>query len=312
MDGASAASTLGVVLEILFLDLLLSGDNAVVIALACRNLPEEQAWRAAWIGAGGAICLRLILAGFAGLLMALPFLQLLSAAPLLVIALNLMAENDDDAVSLGGAGQGQESILAAAGVIVVSDVAMSLDNVVALAALAGGRFWLLALGIALSIPMIVFGSFGFSRLMRAYPWLADLGAALLGWVAGGMIVGDPLLSGWVDSQAIALRLAVPLACAVFVLAQGRFAREKAKRVAAAETPPALPRRFARQVALAPPPEPEGDRPAAPSAPGERADVQARAREDAPADAGDRWMIYGLAALFVIFGVFLTVVLMIPD
>ena len=96
MDGAAAASTFGVLLQILFLDLLLSGDNALVIALACRKLPPEQARSAAWLGAAGAILFRLILTLMAGALMSLPFLQLLSALPLLVIALNLMLDEGPD------------------------------------------------------------------------------------------------------------------------------------------------------------------------------------------------------------------------
>jgi YjbE family integral membrane protein len=231
MDGAAAAASLGVVLQILFLDLLLSGDNALVIALACRRLPERQARRAAWLGAAGAIGLRLILTTMAGALMELPFLQLLSALPLLVIAMNLMNGQDEEEVSLRGGEEAEDSVIAAVGIIILSDAAMSLDNVVALAAVSGGNFWLLMFGLAVSIPLIVFGSFGFSRLMRDYPWLADAGAAMLGWVAGSMIVGDPLLSGWVTTQAPALAFAAPLACAIFVLAQGRFGREEALRAA---------------------------------------------------------------------------------
>ncbi len=214
MDGAAAASTFGVLLQILFLDLLLSGDNALVIALACRKLPPAQARSAAWLGAAGAILFRLILTLMAGALMSLPFLQLLSALPLLVIALNLMLDEGPDADAAIPSGVAQGGMMAAASIIVISDAAMSLDNVVALAAVSGGKFWLLAFGLVCTIPMIVFGSFGFTRLMQAFPLLVDAGAALLGWVAGGMIVGDPLFASWVKIQAPALDVAVPLACAI--------------------------------------------------------------------------------------------------
>ncbi len=226
MDGAAAAASLGVIVQIIFLDLLLSGDNALVIALACRHLPPEQARRAAWAGAAGAISLRVFLTLMTSELMTLPFVQLLSAFPLLVIALNLMNEGDEGEAPAGSA-RSEANMLAAAGIIIVSDAAMSLDNVVAVAAVSGGSVWLLVFGLALSIPLIVFGSFGFSMLMRAYPWLVDLGAGLLGWVAGGMIARDPLFADWIDAQAPALALVLPLACAIFVLVQGRFAREKA-------------------------------------------------------------------------------------
>jgi YjbE family integral membrane protein len=322
MDGAAAASTLGVLLQILLLDLLLSGDNALLIALACRRLPEKQARRAAWMGAAGAILLRLILTSMTGVLMALPFLQLLSALPLLVISLNMMnGEDEGESATDDADDRGQASMLAAASVIIVSDAAMSLDNVIALAAVSGGKFWLLAFGLAVSIPLIVFGSFGFSRLLRAYPRLADVGAAMLGWVAGGMIVGDPLFAGWVRTQAPALELALPLACGLFVLLQGRFARDVAAREAVVKPRPkpsaASPAPIAAPpiVQVLPPPAatPREKKPALTEA--KIADTvgdAAEASEGEGMEAGDRWMIFGLIALFVIFGAFLTVVVMIPD
>jgi YjbE family integral membrane protein len=325
MDGASAASTLGVLLQILFLDLLLSGDNALVIALACRRLPEQQARRAAILGAAGAILLRLLLTMMTGALMTLPFLQLLSALPLLVIALNLIMGGDEH----GGAareGDAQATMLAAVGVIIVSDAAMSLDNVVALAAVSGGKFWLLAFGLACTVPLIVFGSFGFSRLMRFYPWIADLGAALLGWVSGGLIVGDPLLAGWVQVQAPALTLAMPLACALFVLFQGRFARQNAAREAEARPKiappirrPETPSRLAPTIAASAPtlraeePKPNViEKAEIVEEPTGGSDLGAAEATTEEADEGDRWMVVGLIALFVIFGVFLAAFLMVPD
>jgi len=311
MDGAVAASTFGVLLQILFLDLLLSGDNALVIALACRRLPPEQARKAAFLGAAAAILFRLVLTLMAGALMRLPFLQILSALPLLVIALNLMLDADGDEDALQSAPAAQDGIVAAAGVIVVSDAAMSLDNVVALAAVSGGSFWLLAFGLVCTIPLIVFGSFGFARLMKAFPLLIDAGAAMLGWVAGGMFVSDPVVAEWVRVQAPALTVAVPLACAVFVLVQGRFARQNAKTAAktivrSGRRPPTVAP--PPKVAAAPIPEPVKPQPVA-----VRPEKPAVQEEAEPQDTGDRWMVFGLAALFVIFGIFLTVVVvMLPD
>ena len=323
MDGAVAASSFGVLLQILFLDLLLSGDNALVIALACRRLPPDQARRAAWMGAFGAIAFRLILTLMTGVLMSLPFLQLLSALPLLVIALNLMEgeEPDDHDLAVAAAKGG---ILAAAGIIVVSDATMSLDNVVALAAVSGGSFWLLAFGLALTIPLIVFGSFGFGLLMQAFPLLVDAGSALLGWVAGSMIVGDPLFANWVRTQAPAVGVALPLACAVFVLVQGRLARARAEAAPKTAKPT-----VARLLA-----EPEDEKipeinvvnsntqpldrtdpaPVAPVAIAKPAPLPETAQQLEPADAqgGDRWMVIGLVALFAVFGLFLAVAVMLPD
>jgi len=351
MDGAAAATSFWIIVQILFLDLLLSGDNALVIALACRRLPPEQARRAAWIGAAGAIGLRLVLTLMAGALMTLPFLQLLSALPLLVIALNLMIEEDHDAPVAPDGGALQASMLAAAGIIIVSDAAMSLDNVVALAAVSGGRFWLLVFGLAVSIPLIVFGSLGFSHLMKIFPWITDLGGAMLGWIAGGMIASDPLLSGWVKTQAPALDFMLPLACAVFVLLQGRLARENAQREAASN--PGTARKAAEKPAPAPAkaaPRPLATRPASAEQPGPREvlashvfesqvvgsqlveskvatdEIAASSPEPNPtavaasestpdgdqAEPGDRWMIFGLIALFVVFGLFLTAFVLISD
>jgi YjbE family integral membrane protein len=318
MDGAAAAASLGVVVQIIFIDLLLSGDNALVIALACRHLPAEQARRAAWAGAAGAISLRVFLTLMASELMTLPFVQLLSAFPLLVIALNLMNGTGEEEAPAGSA-RSEANMLAVVGIIIFSDAAMSIDNVVAVAAVSGGSVWLLVFGLALSIPLIVFGSFGFSMLMRAYPWLVDLGAGLLGWVAGGMIAHDPLLAGWIDAQAPALALVLPLACAVFVVAQGRFARE---RRAGGTEAPKLPRRRG-------PPKPKpalqpksSETPAAVARDEVQAaarDVEAERTEVIPAfgpgraiSADDRLIAMGLIGLFVIFGLFLLIFILVPD
>ncbi len=326
MDGAATAASLGVIVQIIFLDLLLSGDNALVIALACRHLPPEQARRAAWGGAAGAISLRVFLTLMTSELMTLPFVQLLSAFPLLVIALNLMNEGDAGEAPAGSA-RSEANMLAVVGIIIVSDAAMSLDNVMAVAAVSGGSVWLLVFGLALSIPLIVFGSFGFSMLMRAYPWLVDLGAGLLGWVAGGMIARDPLFADWIDAQAPALALALPLACAIFVLVQGRFAREKAAAgTQGSQIPPrridAPPRPKAPPKAKVAPQPKSSETPVATA----REEVQAPAG-DTEADkpevipafgsarvisADDRLIAMGLIGLFVIFGLFLLVFILIPD
>jgi YjbE family integral membrane protein len=320
MDGANAATALGVLLQIVFLDLLLSGDNAVLIALACRRLPPEQARRAAWLGAGGAILFRVILTSMTAWLIELPFLQLLSALPLLIIAMNLMAEHGQHHLPHPSPDMARNGVVAAAGVIIVSDATMSIDNVLALAAVSEGNFWMLAFGLALSIPIIVFGSFGFTRLMRAFPLLVDVGAALLGWVAGDMIVGDPLFRSWAAVQAPALGVALPLACAVFVLAQGRFARQRVLAQGLAATPGLGAARPDAEEAEKGFVDDSAIKDKALSSTlkvmDEDAPVtsgSARAGADAPSDErDDRWMILGLAALFVVFGLFLTVTMLIHE
>jgi YjbE family integral membrane protein len=217
---AATASTLGVLLQIVLIDLLLSGDNAVVIALACQRLPHEQARAAAVLGASGAVVLRVALTLGAGALMQLPLLQVLSALPLLAIALNLMTQDKEPPRLAFGA---DERMIATIGLIVVSDAIMSLDNVVALAAVSGGSFTLLVFGLLLSVPLIVFGSLGLAEMMRKSPVLIDLGSAVLGWVAGQMIAHDPLIAGHI-ARAPALEATVPFACAIFVWLQGRWMR----------------------------------------------------------------------------------------
>lgn len=375
MDAAAAATSFGVLLQILLLDLLLSGDNALVIALACRRLPPEKARGAAWLGAGGAIGLRLFLTLMTGELMSMPFLRLLSAIPLLVISINLMQDEEPDEETLLASRASNSGILAAAGVIIVSDATMSLDNVVALAAISGGNFWLLAFGLGLSIPLIIFGSFGFARLMKVFPLLVDLGAAFLGWVAGDMIVGDPLFAAWVKGQAPAVGVALPLACAIFVLAQGRMMRARSKAAgkahrgimvpaakegispdleAAAEALPSFKDVKSSYINLledishqkveewAPAPasrlapglglEPqfadphsreeipardlvivaETPEPVAVAAPGGEQVEAASAEASAEEAASDRWMLVGLIALFVVFGLFLAYAVALPD
>lgn len=225
MDGASAASTFSLLIQILVLDLLLSGDNALVIAMACRYLPPDKARLASWLGAGGAIFLRFVLTAATGALMSLPFLQMIGAFPLLIVALHLMV-GDDEGGLLGGGAKGD--IWTAASLIVISDAAMSVDNVVALAAVSGGNIWLLLIGFLISVPLIVFGSFGFGRLLKIFPWLVDAGGALLGWIAGGLVANDPAIADWIRVQAPALQVTLPLAGALFVLIHGRASRRGQK------------------------------------------------------------------------------------
>ena len=346
MDAVVAVSPVGVLLQILFLDLLLSGDNALVIALACRRLPAEQARRAAWLGAAGAILFRLLLTISASALMMLPFLQLLSAAPLLLIALNMMSDSEE---AHGDSAAGmvlRGGLLSAAVVIVLSDAVMSIDNVMALAAVSAGRFWPLAFGLACSVPLIVFGSFGFRALMRHYPLLIDAGAAMLGWVAGQMIVGDPVFVGWIERQAPALDVMVPLACAIFILVQGRMERGRKGQQASSAAPagetasvrlaaPPIHVKTVASVAIGPkaaalvvaaPRQEPGDRPQAEASLVEKfehAVVEAASElfPEEPAEpvepgeesrTGDRWMVLGLIGLFSLFGIFLFVAIMIAD
>jgi YjbE family integral membrane protein len=231
-----------VLVQIFCVDLLLGADNAVVIALACTRLPAEETRRAVMLGAIGAIALRLGMLAFANALLDVPLVKLVAAWTLIVIALNVRARRagDDRLATAGRAGAGD--FVAAAAIIMLADAAMSLDNVVALASIAGGSFWLLALGVALSIPIIAFGSLILSGIIRRAPAILTLGAVVLGWIAGEMAVSDPLVVGWVHANAPALAVFAPALGAAFVWLAGERAERRSPRRAiepgrAVRTPP---------------------------------------------------------------------------
>jgi YjbE family integral membrane protein len=175
------------VLQIIAIDILLGGDNAVVIALACRRLPEKQRNQGILWGVFGAIALRLILIFFALQLLALPFLKVVGALLLLWIGVKLLQPEDDQAHAAVDA---PSHLFGAIRTIVIADAVMSLDNVVAVAAAAKGDITLVAFGIVVSIPIIVWGSKLILKLMDRFPAVITFGGALLGWIAGEMIVTD--------------------------------------------------------------------------------------------------------------------------
>ncbi len=215
----SGMQGINLTLQVFLLDLLLSGDNAVVIALACRHLPARQMRQAMFAGMGAAVALRILFTAVIGLLLKVPCLKLLGMGALLVIAIKLLVEDDDAEHQAQRSGTTLWSVI---GLIVFADLSMSLDNVVALAAVAQDNLGILVLGLLLSIPMLMYGSLFISGLFKRYPWLIPAGGALLGWVAGDIGMSDPLIADWVTAQAPGLVLAMPLACAIFVLVESRI------------------------------------------------------------------------------------------
>lgn len=175
--------------KIIWIDLLLSGDNAIVIALACRELPAKQRKLGMVLGAGTAIALRIVFAIFITYLLGVPYLKIIGALLLLWIGIKLAVgeEGGEHKVS------SSESLWRAVRTIAIADAVMSLDNVIAIAAAAGGNIWLFIFGLLLSIPLIVFGSTMLSSLMERFPVIIWAGAALLGWIAGEMFVSDPVM-----------------------------------------------------------------------------------------------------------------------
>jgi YjbE family integral membrane protein len=224
MDYTANLDAFGATLQIVLVDLLLSGDNALLIALACRSLGEKQARRAMRLGVGAAIVIRLLFTFFVSALLETPGLKLLGALALAMIAMQLMVA--DDGAPEAEASDAPERLAAAVAIIIIADLSMGLDNIVALAAIARGNFLYLAFGLALSVPILLVGSVLISRLLQAWPVLVTIGGALLGFIAGGLAASDALVADWMIAQAPALAGALPWMTAVFVVVQAWLARRR--------------------------------------------------------------------------------------
>jgi YjbE family integral membrane protein len=206
------------VFKIIMIDLLLSGDNAVVIALACRNLPESQRKKGILFGVGGAIGLRVILTFFAVSLLALPYLKLIGALLLLWIGVKLILpeeEHSEDNI------KADTRLFGAVKTIIIADFVMSLDNVLGVAAAAKGNVALLVFGLLISIPLIAWSSQLVLKLIDRFPFIIYGGGALLGYVAGEMLVSEALFKPLVESQHY-LHWLVPVCGALLVLAVARW------------------------------------------------------------------------------------------
>lgn len=206
------------VLKIIMIDLLLSGDNAVVIALACRNLPPHQRRKGILFGVGGAIGLRIVLTFFAVSLLALPYLKLVGAVLLLWVGIKLiLPEEEHDASSI----KADTRLFGAIKTIIIADFVMSLDNVLGVAAAAKGNVSLLVFGLVISIPMIAWSSQLVLKLIDRFPFIIYAGGALLGYVAGEMLVSEALFATIVETRHY-LHWLIPAFCALLVLVIGKW------------------------------------------------------------------------------------------
>jgi len=221
-------------LQIIWINIVLSGDNAVVIALAARSLPPRQQRLAVAWGSGAAVAMRIILTLFAMALLELPYVKLIGAALLLWIGVQLLLPDE-------GRGEidGHENLWAAVKTILIADLVMSADNVIGLAAAAGDNALLLVLGLAISIPLVIFGSGLLLKVMERFPVIVAAGGALLGFVAGGMVVDDPALGGWMQANfqmleskpilaGFHLELIVGLIGALLVVLVGKWLARKSR------------------------------------------------------------------------------------
>lgn len=228
-------------LQIIGVNIVLSGDNAVVIALAARSLPPHQQKKAVAWGSGAAVVMRIVLTIIAVELLRLPYLKLVGAALLLWIALQLLLPEDDghgESAASGGMASAIKTIL-------LADLVMSLDNVIAVAAAAKGSLTLLIVGLAISIPLVVFASTLLLNLMSRFPVIITLGAGLLGWVAGEMAISDPAVKAWIDANMAYLHYVAPALGAAGVIALGRFLAGRAEAEALEQARAASPQALVR-------------------------------------------------------------------
>ena len=206
------------VMQIILIDLLLGGDNAIVIALACRNLPEKQRKVGILWGVAGAITLRVILTIFAVTLLSIPYLKLIGAALLAWIAVKLVMPSHGD--DHHGSVAGSASLAGAIKTIIVADLVMSLDNVLAVAGAAKDSWTLIIFGLVVSIPIIVYCSTLVLKMIDRFPWIIILGGGLLGWIAGGMAIHDVVVKDWVATNWPWAEYVIPAAGALIVMAIG--------------------------------------------------------------------------------------------
>ncbi|MPY76814.1 MAG: YjbE family putative metal transport protein [Alphaproteobacteria bacterium] len=204
-------------LQIIGINIILSGDNAVVIALACRNLPPKQQKWGIILGAGAAVVLRVIFTIFVVYLMTVPYLKFFGGVLLFWIGYKLMVQQDEsDHVDAGG------TLFAAVRIILIADAVMSLDNVIAVAAAAKGSIVLLVLGLLISVPLVVYGATLLINLIKRYPVIVPGGAALIGYIGGEVVITDLAFEPWIAANAPWMHAVVPLAGAIAVVMIGRI------------------------------------------------------------------------------------------
>lgn len=220
------------VVKLIWIDILLSGDNAVVIALACRSLPQNRRRIGMIAGAAAAVALRIVFASVVTVLMGMPYLHAVGAVLLVWVAIDLVGPSQDEEHETAAG----KTLWSAVRIIVVADAVMSLDNVVAIAAAARGSVVLIAFGLLLSIPLVVAGSSLVMRMLDRFPWLVWAGGGLLGWIAGELLGEEPVLKEFLPIVHGLAGNALPILGAAIVLSVGRLLHRRAAR---AEEPPRL-------------------------------------------------------------------------
>lgn len=223
----------GAIVQIILIDILLGGDNAVIIALACRNLEKKQRMQGILWGTAGAIVLRVILIAFALTLLGIPFLKVVGGLLLVWIGIKLLIPEDDDHGNVDGG----TSIWSAVKTILIADFVMSLDNVIAIAGAAQNtaehhQLFYVIFGLIVSVPIIIWGSTLVLKLIDRFPAVVTFGAGLLGWIAGGMLVTDVFVVDQIGEVAMPVKIAAEVAGAILVIVVGKWlgARKTAAKV----------------------------------------------------------------------------------
>jgi YjbE family integral membrane protein len=217
IDAPELSESAVALLRIMLINVILSGDNAVVIALACRKLSPAHQKRALLWGGVVVVALMLLLTVCVVYLLRLPWLQFAGGLLLLWIGVKLLVAEDAEGPSPV---EEKATLNSAIRTIIVADVVMSLDNVLAMAAAANGHIWMLGVGLAITIPLVLFGSAYLMRAMERFPVLIFAGAALIGYVAGEMLAADPALKDWIAGNASYVPTLLPIVCAILVVAAG--------------------------------------------------------------------------------------------
>ena len=226
MDLSSPQSWLAA-LQIIYINILLSGDNAVVIALACRDLPPNQRRWGVICGAAGAIVLRIVLTIFAVTLLTLPWLKVVGGLLLLWIGIKLVVAEEEGDLSI----KASDRLWSAVRTVIVADLVMSVDNVLGVAAAAKGSVPLLVFGLLVSIPLVIAGSQLILKLIERFPLIILAGDGLLGWIAGKMLVEEVALQPWIMANAPWLEWAGPIVGVAIVLLGAQWLNRRAVKVA---------------------------------------------------------------------------------
>jgi YjbE family integral membrane protein len=228
MPDLSSAVFWAALWKIIIANIILSGDNAVVIAMACHNLSDKYRRPAIFFGSAGAIVLRIVFCAIIGFLLGVPYLKLVGGALLLWIGVKLVMQEEDEANI-----KAHDNLWAAIWTIIVADAVMSLDNAIAIAAAAKNDYLLITIGLLISIPLIIFGSQLILKVMGRFPIIITIGAGLIGWIAGDVGITDPAVHDLVEPYGHWIDYAAKIGGAAFVILLGKAlaARTQRKHVA---------------------------------------------------------------------------------